>query len=885
MGNMRIAYTGGMNRKIAIGFIGAVMVLLVLGAMQPVSAAWTKKAPIHINNTGGSALTDYQVMINITYDSDMNNDFSDIRVKNETSGEFVPYWIENKVNGSWCKLWFNASYIPASSWCNDTYYLYYGDASASDASDGKAVFEFFDDIEEEGDIIQDGYEVWRNTQYSFQRAVIKNGKIYVGGGTDSPTQCYLFIMDLKTGEIEKQSPAFGSRHAPDTAPVVDGNMVYCPCQYGPLVAWNTETNTLEWSLNLSIDSNEMEYDGTYLYVTTTDYKLKKVRVSDGTVVGTFDIDAHSGNRYALGPYLDTENNVLWVVGNSKLHKIDPDTMTEILNVSLNLNATEKDGENHNRANPIVVNDSYTNNEPWVIFGHQDDCKFYAYDYDGNLKWSFEVPKEGTGSSVRAVASYNPNTGYLYIPNYAHDNPTGIQGKIYVINVSDGEQQFVVNEPHGLACGRPCTISNNYLIFKTDSQNTIDYINIYDATNGTQIGEINTSGDMSWACFPIGVSEGYLVTGGTSSGTGVYGIMVYKAGEGQAVDYYPLYGANKYGYVQNGLTSYGIPQPKDWVEDPAYTGGSISRDSLHKTGSYSLKHTYNSGTTAFYRAVGTINSNVAIEFYRRAPATDKSVQTVLNQGQNHSGEKQVTNIALYEDGYIKYHNGSWQTIMPYSANTWYRFKLCNFDFSAHTFDIYIDDELKVSGASFRNPLSYFDNFEIVMSMSGAIGYTDMLLVRKYADPEPTALLGAEQHIGGNASVSVSDGSINFGNLQLNTVKNTVDIGDTQIISTAGADGAQKIEIKLNSSTVTGINNGTTLTFVTGSPGTNEIKCEFKGGDVSSYTALTDAYQTFDDSMAKDTNANLDIQLTTPSAVSNDNYYDNYQFEIIIKATLL
>jgi len=137
-----------MSKRIAVGvFVGLALVLLVFGAMQPVSAAFTKKAPIHIDNTGGGAQTYYQVVLNITYDSDMNNDFSDIRVKNETSGEFVPYWIENKVNGSWCKLWFNASYIPASSWCNDTYYLYYGDPSASSESDGDATFEFFDDFE------------------------------------------------------------------------------------------------------------------------------------------------------------------------------------------------------------------------------------------------------------------------------------------------------------------------------------------------------------------------------------------------------------------------------------------------------------------------------------------------------------------------------------------------------------------------------------------------------------------------------------------------------------------------------------------------------------------------------------------------------------------
>jgi len=113
------------------------------------NASWSRKCPIHINNTGNSnALTDYQVMINITYDSDMNSNFSDIRVVNETSGTAIPYWIENKSDGNWCKIWFNASYIPASSWCNDTYYIYYGNPSASSASDGDATFEFIEESED-----------------------------------------------------------------------------------------------------------------------------------------------------------------------------------------------------------------------------------------------------------------------------------------------------------------------------------------------------------------------------------------------------------------------------------------------------------------------------------------------------------------------------------------------------------------------------------------------------------------------------------------------------------------------------------------------------------------------------------------------------------------
>lgn len=188
-------------------------------------------------------------------------------------------------------------------------------------------------------------------------------------------------------------------------------------------------------------------------------------------------------------------------------------------------------------------------------------------------------------------------------------------------------------------------------------------------------------------------------------------------------------------------------PGNWVEDGTYTGGSISSDGVHKTGSYSQKHTYDTGTTAFYLPLNNITVNDTIEFYKRSPDySSKSLYIALNQGQVHDGAKQVSLIALYNDGNIKYYAGGWQTIMAYSVDTWYRFKLCNFNFTAHTFDIYIDDmnTPKVTGAAFRNSLAYFDNLEHEMSEAGAIGYTDMVFVRKYAANPPTAAIGTEEH---------------------------------------------------------------------------------------------------------------------------------------------
>ncbi|MCK5386192.1 MAG: DUF2341 domain-containing protein, partial [Gammaproteobacteria bacterium] len=87
-----------------------------------------------INNTGGSALSDYQINANVTYDSDMQNNFSDLRFRNDTSSENQLYWIESKANGSWANIWINITSIPANSWLNDTIYTYYGNPSVGSAS-------------------------------------------------------------------------------------------------------------------------------------------------------------------------------------------------------------------------------------------------------------------------------------------------------------------------------------------------------------------------------------------------------------------------------------------------------------------------------------------------------------------------------------------------------------------------------------------------------------------------------------------------------------------------------------------------------------------------------------------------------------------------------
>ena len=181
-----------MKKIIAIGI--AVLVCLVL--IPSVSATWCdndygKKAPILINNTGGSEQTYYQVMLNYSYDSDMNANFSDARVYNESDCSLVPLWNESAVASSYNKIWFNATNIPSSVWCNDTYYLYYDYSSASSASNGTNTFEFFDDFKPiSSDVdISDATTLWG----SLERAVYFSG-------THSRT--YVAYMEWSTDKIK-----------------------------------------------------------------------------------------------------------------------------------------------------------------------------------------------------------------------------------------------------------------------------------------------------------------------------------------------------------------------------------------------------------------------------------------------------------------------------------------------------------------------------------------------------------------------------------------------------------------------------------------------------------------------------------------------------------
>jgi hypothetical protein len=85
--------------------------------------SWTRRREIKIQENSGDALTNYSVKLSITYDSDMQADFDDLRFSDSTGDTELNYWIENKSDSNWAIVWVKVPALTASS--NTSIYIYY----------------------------------------------------------------------------------------------------------------------------------------------------------------------------------------------------------------------------------------------------------------------------------------------------------------------------------------------------------------------------------------------------------------------------------------------------------------------------------------------------------------------------------------------------------------------------------------------------------------------------------------------------------------------------------------------------------------------------------------------------------------------------------------
>jgi hypothetical protein len=134
-------------------FLFILIVLLLFGPLSRAQSVgwfspnWLYRSTVTIGNPGGTALSAYQVHIVLGSGFDFTKaqaNGADIQFTAGDGVTAIPYWLESwNASSSAASLWVNVPSIPAAG---TTIYMYYGNASATSASNGNATFNFFDDF-------------------------------------------------------------------------------------------------------------------------------------------------------------------------------------------------------------------------------------------------------------------------------------------------------------------------------------------------------------------------------------------------------------------------------------------------------------------------------------------------------------------------------------------------------------------------------------------------------------------------------------------------------------------------------------------------------------------------------------------------------------------
>ena len=117
------------------------------GSNRVSTCQFLRMRPLWLNYDGSEKLTDFQVKCVLT-PSDIP--FEKLRPDKQdllfvdNNNEMIPYWIE-KADSTEIIVWLKFSAIIPGK---EVFWLYYGNGNFSGASDGDAVFEFFDDFED-----------------------------------------------------------------------------------------------------------------------------------------------------------------------------------------------------------------------------------------------------------------------------------------------------------------------------------------------------------------------------------------------------------------------------------------------------------------------------------------------------------------------------------------------------------------------------------------------------------------------------------------------------------------------------------------------------------------------------------------------------------------
>ncbi|MCD4821903.1 MAG: DUF2341 domain-containing protein [Methanococcoides sp.] len=181
--------------------------------------AWLYRKEIVLNNSG-SALSDYQVKVDLAYDDQMQPDFDDIRFVDSDGITQLFCWLDDYNDSISATFWVRVPDIPSG---DKTIYTYYGNDDAVSVSNGSQTFLFYDDFEGygEGDVPQNweikdsNSNTWNHTDssdyiYNSSKIEFEDGYAQLIG-TSNPEWWdgdwrYRVYLDVNTSSYNRTDP-------------------------------------------------------------------------------------------------------------------------------------------------------------------------------------------------------------------------------------------------------------------------------------------------------------------------------------------------------------------------------------------------------------------------------------------------------------------------------------------------------------------------------------------------------------------------------------------------------------------------------------------------------------------------------------------------------
>lgn len=107
---------------------------------------WTARKRVRIENEDATTYATTAVKVQVTYDSDMQSDFEDLRFTETDGVTEVPYWIERYTDSTSADVWVQVLDLPSDGQSN--LFMYYGNVVATTTSSSTLVFNASDDFED-----------------------------------------------------------------------------------------------------------------------------------------------------------------------------------------------------------------------------------------------------------------------------------------------------------------------------------------------------------------------------------------------------------------------------------------------------------------------------------------------------------------------------------------------------------------------------------------------------------------------------------------------------------------------------------------------------------------------------------------------------------------